>query len=677
MAFRNISFLLMIETHLLNTAWAMLRTRAQYLLFCLALLLCGQLVAQTPETLEQISENEKSAWIRAHRLEERGGLVSANNRSDIRYCRLHWAVDPAVRYIQGSVFTVFEPLVSVGSLEFDFSASLKMDSIRYHGQSLNFTRSGDILTVNFPSVLPALLSDSVTFYYQGTPSSTGFGSFEVNQHAGTPILWTLSEPYGAMEWWPCKQALNDKIDSVDIFITHPEAYRAASNGLLVEEKSAGGLTTTHWRHRYPIAAYLICMAVTNYEAFTVPAPDPGGTTQIVNYVYPENLNNAKTGVADNVAHLQLYNKLFGLYPFQEEKYGHAQFGWGGGMEHQTITFVGDFGFELLAHELAHHWFGDKVTCGSWQDIWLNEGFATYLSGLCYENLQPQYWQNFKQGRINSVTSQPGGSVFVTDTSSVGRIFSGRLSYAKGAMVLHGLRWVCGDSAFFAGVRNYVNDPALAYRYARTADLQAHLEASSGKDLNGYFADWFTGQGYPTYQVLWSQDAQGTVRFTLNQTQSHPSVSFFEMPVPLRLVGANGQMVDVRLEHTFSGQSFTWKPGFTVTNVLFDPNFWLISKDNVVTRVSKTQDLAAQGYSLLVSPNPVREGTVRVTIQAPASAQATLSIISATGAIVLTQQVSFAAGANNTRMAVDQLPKGHYTLVLATERGQMTTKLALD
>ncbi|MBK7970327.1 MAG: hypothetical protein IPK08_16080 [Bacteroidetes bacterium] len=177
------------------------------------------------------------------------------------------------------------------------------------------------------------------------------------------MIWTLSEPYGSSDWWPCKNGLTDKADSIDIFLNVPNAMTGASNGILIAETPNGTTKLFHWKHKYPIA-YLICMAVTNYVKYSL-CPLAGDTLEIVNYVYPEDSLLATSQTDEIVSMVQLYDTLFGVYPFHNEKYGHAQFGWGGGMEHQTMTFVSNFGFDLLAHELAHHWFGDKVTYGSW------------------------------------------------------------------------------------------------------------------------------------------------------------------------------------------------------------------------------------------------------------------------------------------------------------------------
>ena len=254
--------------------------------------------------------------------------------------------------------------------------------------------------------------------------------------------------------------------------------------------------------------------------------------EVQNYVYPEDSLAATDDTPMLIAQMQLYSNLFGEYPFANEQYGHAQFNYGGGMEHQTMSFMGGFSFELMAHELAHQWFGDKVTCGSWEDLWLNEGFATYLSGLCYEHLAPEKWLPFKYSQRDNITSRPDGSVRVQDTTSIQRLFSGRLTYAKGGFLVHMLRWVCGDDAFYAGCRNYLSDPALQYGSARTPQLKAHLEAASGMDLTEFFADWYVGEGYPIYKIRWSQNMDNTVTVEVNQTTSHPSVPFFEMPIPM-------------------------------------------------------------------------------------------------------------------------------------------------
>lgn len=575
-----------------------------------------------PNLLETIAKSEA----RGH------GAVFKSNGSpargyDLSHHRLELDVDPAVRAISGSVTHRLVALEPLSTVVFDLSSDLVVSSVTRGGQSMTFDHSADELSIPLTPNLLIGEALEIRIAYSGIPPETGFGSFVRTEHAGAPILWTLSEPYGARDWWPCKQDLNDKADSLDMLVTVPAGQRVASNGLLVaEDIQPDGRVRFHWRHRHPINYYLVAMAVTNYAVYSDFASLPNSTVEILNYVFPEDLGSAQNDTPQLISQLQLFSELFGEYPFADEKYGHTQFSWSGGMEHQTMSFMGNFSYELMAHELAHQWFGDLVTCGSWEDIWLNEGFATYLSGLCYEFLGPIWWMPFKQGRRDFIVSQPGGSVQCMDTTSVSSIFNSRLSYAKGAMVLHMLRWVCGDSAFFAGVNNYLYDPAIFNGSARTPQLVAHLEAASGKDLTEFMDSWYSGEGYPTYSLYWGQEENGTVELTLEQSTSHPSVDFFAMPVPIRF-WSNAQDTTVVLDHNFSGQSFLVELSAPVDSVQVDPDIWIVSGPSIVTAV-QTRRIG----ELRIHPNPVVD--LLFLDQAGASGTLPWTLYDATGRAVL-------------------------------------------
>ena len=606
--------------------------------------------------------------------------AGGDDQVDVTYGRYRWSVHPAIRYIQGSAFYRFTPLKPLNAWTLDLAAELQVDSVRWHGQHLNLDHGpSNLLTLIFPQTLAAGIADSLEIFYQGDPPNNGFGSFEVTEHAGVPVLWTLSEPYGARDWFPCHQDLNDKIDSCDIFITAPAGNRASSNGVLLSETTSNGFTTAHWSTRYPTAAYLLCMAVTNYTVYEHEVPFGNTVTKVLNYVYPEDLSASQAESPDIIGQMQLFDSLFGLYPFHLEKYGHTQFSWGGGMEHQTMTFVVNFNFELIGHELAHHWFGDKITCGSWEDIWLNEGFATYLAGLCYEHLRPQYWRQYRQVRLNSVVSKPGGSVLVNDTTDVYRVFSGRLSYSKGALVLHQLRWMLGDNAFFAALKNYLHDPALAYGYARTPDLKFHLEQAYGKDLTGYFADWYAGEGYPSYVVLWSQNASNELTVRLDQTSSLPSsVAFFEMPVPVKLYNTStGQDTLLVLDHTFSGQSFSAQLSFQADSLAFDPDLWLISANNIVSKLSAvpaTPDPVFAGINL--TPNPAHEQlTLALNARRETAFQAVL--LGLDGKRLAEWALRAVPGVNRFPLRLNSLPAGNYQLLLQGDGWQTGRNVAVE
>ncbi len=581
---------------------------------------------------------------------------------DLKYHRLEWMVDPGQLYISGVITSYFVPLVSnFNQMYFDLSGNLNINNVCYGSQSLNYSQlSGDILVINFPTSLMQGQLDSLKIEYQGTPSGSGFGSFANGDHNGTPVLWTLSEPYGAKEWWPCKQDLNDKIDSIDIFITTPELYRAASNGVLISETLNGTAKTYHWKHRYPIPAYLIAIAVTDYAVYSDFVPVPNASAiEVLNYVYPEDLTNAQSQTSNIIEIMQLFNNLFGIYPFADEKYGHAQFGWGGGMEHQTMSFMGGFSYGLQAHELAHQWFGDKVTCGSWEDIWLNEGFATYLTGITNEYLgSEQDWMNWKEGQIMTITDQPGGSVWVDDTTSVGRIFSGRLSYAKGSMLLHMLRWVIGDDDFYMAINNYLSDPNLAFSYAHTENLQAHLEAQSGISLTEFFNDWFYGEGYPSY-MLSSVVNGNTIDISINQISSMPnSVPFFEMPLPVYVSGQGMDSV-LRLDHVFTGQTFSVNLPFVVDSVVFDPELWILSTANSSGLLVDVEHVFNETF-VEIYPNPAN-----AILNIQASTQISrIEVLSVIGAVIKEKQVKDRI----VSIEIDDLVPGTYFIRIYSNDG---------
>ena len=527
---------------------------------------------------------------------------------DVTYHKLEFTINPAAYFVSGKVTTTYTALANMNSVTFDLVTQMVVTSVKKNNISLTFTQNAsNELVITLPVTQAIGTSATVEIIYSGAPPSGGFGSFAATTHNGSPVLWTLSEPFGARDWWPCKQDLNDRINSIDVYITAPSQYIAVSNGLEQSQVVNGANKTTHFHHGYPIPAYLICMAATNYTVYTQTAGTAPNTYPIVNYVYPENFSSTVQAQLDQTPLiLDLFSNLFEIYPFHNEKYGHAQFGWGGGMEHTTVSFMNNFSRSLIAHEMGHQWFGDKITCGTWKDIWLNEGFATYLASLVIENFDgTAAFVTDKTNMINSITSQTGGAVYLTDTeaTNVGRIFSSRLTYNKGAMVLEMLRFKMGDTAFFQALKNYLSDPSLAYGYAVTANLKSHLEAVYGSSLTEFFNDWIYNQGYPSYTITAQNWGAGQGRFTINQTQSNSSVGYFEMPVPVRIFGSNGEQQDIVLNNTVNGEVIIQPINFPIASVEFDPEMHLISKNNNISLANEIFDLEK---AISLYPNPAND-----------------------------------------------------------------------
>lgn len=533
---------------------------------------------------------------------------------DITYHKLEFTVDPAVYSIAGKVTTTFTALSNMNTVTFDFYkkpvVSFVISSVKMNNVTLAFSHNNSHeLVITLPSTLTTGNSATVEITYSGAPS-TAEQAFTTETHSGAPVLFTLSEPFGARDWWPCKQDLNDKVNSIDVYITAPSQYISVSNGIeTTAPVIVGANKTTHFHHSYPIPAYLIAIAVTNYNVFnqqgglgTVASP----YYPIINYIYPETAASTQTSLAVTPGIINLYETLIGDYPFRNEKYGHAQFGVGGGMEHTTVSFMGSWSRGLIAHEMAHQWFGDKITCGTWKDIWLNEGITEYMSGLVVENQDGSAaFVSWKNGKSTNITSQPSGNLYLTDLQAmdVNRIFSSRLTYDKGSMVTNMIRFRMGDTNFFQALKNYLADPALAYGYALTPQFQAHMEVVSGQSFTEFFNDWVYNQGYPTYSITAQNINPGQVRFVVNQTQSDPSVTFFEMPVPVRVFGSGGQQMDFILQNTTNGQIFLENVPFVVTSVVFDPNKDIISKNNTATLGTEDYILA---QAIQMYPNPAAD-----------------------------------------------------------------------
>jgi aminopeptidase N len=512
---------------------------------------------------------------------------------DITYYKLDLTVSTSPGYLQGVVTA--KALSQVGgltSVSLDLRNTLTVDSVRLGSTKLTYLHNNSILTIALdrgygPGELIAL-----EIFYGGQPSSSGLGSFTFDSYAGSPWVYTLSEPYGAMDWWPCKDHPSDKADSADIWVTVDTTLKVGSNGRLVAVVNNGNGTHTYrWSERHPISTYLISMAIARYAEFTnwwkYSETD---SMPVLNYVLPTHLSNAQRNLPKTVGMLTIFSDLFGLYPFADEKYGHAEFGWGGGMEHQTMTSLVSFGSSLVAHELSHQWFGDMITCANWPNIWMNEGFATYAEALYLERLTGVSSYKADIGYDMMSASYASGSVYVQDTADVNHLFDGNLVYAKGAVILHMLRHVLGDSIFFHSLKSYATDPRFRFNVATTEDFQGVCETESGKDLDFFFSEWVYGEGYPHYTYSWRAipDTDGGFIVPITITQSGTSQpAFFSMPIDFRLTGA-GLDTTVILFNNAAEQYFIVHVPVEPTAGSLDPDDWILKS---ATRVSET-DIAS-------------------------------------------------------------------------------------
>ncbi len=460
---------------------------------------------------------------------------------DAKYWELHFNVTDISGQILGgiAVLTSRSNVHSLSSIDYNFTTGMTVDSVRMNGLPVSYTRPTNILRVTLDRVYNIGELFTTTVYFHGHPDPSGFGSFTWASHNGQPIVSTLSEPEGARDWWPCKDAPHDKADSADVYITCGSSYTGVSNGVLVSNQDNGdGTRTFHWNISYPISSYLICLAVSNYQSFTnwYTGID-GDSMPITNYVYPELYSQAVEDFNIVPGALEIYASMFGEYPFFREKFGYSLFPWGGGMEHQDNVFMGSMlisGYHyydwITIHEMSHQWFGDAITCDIWPDVWMNEGFASYCEALYYERLYGfTYYVNYE---LNSNgVSDPSGPIY-----NPGDLFNGNTVYNKGSWVLHMLRGVMGDSAFFQGMRSYANNPDCQYGTITTRGFQHLMEPFYGDSLGWFFDEWVWGQNRPVYRYSWTKSDLGNGQYEvflhLRQTQASPAPNVFVMPIKI-------------------------------------------------------------------------------------------------------------------------------------------------
>ncbi|GAB3993061.1 M1 family aminopeptidase [Spirosoma daeguense] len=551
---------------------------------------------------------------------------------------------------------------------------LRVDSVKTGNQKLTFLHAQNRLTITPAQPLANGQAFTVTVFYQGVPISRDLGSFRFSRHERTtdPVIWSLSEPYGAPDWFPCKDTPGDKADSSSVRITAPAQFVSVSNGTLVSTiNNPDGTRTYHWRNSYPIAQYLISVAMSNYTRYDTPFTYGNQTLPITHYVYPEVLPQVRSNLDLTPEMMGIFSERFGPYPFLREKYGHAQIGLGtGGMEHQTVSSMeaGAFSQNVIAHELAHQWFGDKITCRDWQNIWLNEGFASYAEAIYAESIGGQTTYQTTMDNFMSRARNARGSLYVQDISNFTNIFNGNRTYAKGASVLHMLRNVVGDSAFYRSLRTYVATPSVAYNNAVTEDFQAVVQQVAGKDLTYFFKQWIYGEGFPTYQVSYTQGSSATsaiVRLTQRNTIASNPVSF-TMPVQLRIRSAVGDTI-VTVFNDQTTQTFTVPSRGLITNVVVDPNNWILknveASTQLVTAISEPVDV-----NLRVYPNPTTE-QIEIDFKTYTSGTVTYSLTSLLGQNVRTEQdKALPSGKHHRIIRLQSLAAGRYTLTVDTPDG---------
>ncbi|HEX7356598.1 MAG TPA: M1 family aminopeptidase [Ignavibacteriaceae bacterium] len=573
---------------------------------------------------------ESANWIEKKIFEE-NFLIDTTTDAKFYYITLEVSIDSS--FINGNVFFVIESKINnLAQITLDLTDSLVVNNIS--GSVVSFNRSHDKITLQLDRNYNQGESVSFTVYYSGVPpilNNTKGMRYETHGNS-EPIIATLSTPYLAHLWYPCKDGPGDKVDSVYMDIIIPDTtingnkLIAVSNGSLENVISENGKSIFKWRERYPIVPYYVMIAVSNYSQFQQTIHDSLGNYPIIYNVFKSDSNISVQGTLQIPDAINFFSNKFGPYPFRNEKYGMTQLGFYGAIENQTNTVQNTLnaGWIMVSvHELSHMWFGDMITCSDWHHGWLNEGFATYSEALYQEHL---YGFNSYKTYLRNYKYFQGGTLYLQNIDDPFSVFID-IIYLKGAWVLHMLRGVLGDDVFFNCLKQYAKDPGFTYKHASTKDFKMICENVSGQDLDYFFNQWIYDEYYPIYNCIYHYDAGLNLLYiSLSQSQAQNGWrSVFKMPVKLKVKFTSGSDTLITVWNDQQNQDYQISLSRQVQSITIDPDEWILRTIGTVTSITDETSSQILSYKLFDNyPNPFNP-TTKISWQSPAGSWQTLKI----------------------------------------------------
>ena len=500
----------------------------------------------------------------------------------VRY-ELRARIEPAAHRLGGEATLRLRTPAAISTLGIDLVDAMQVEAVAVDGVATAFTHQHDLIAVPLTRGWEAGHQGDVRIRFSGSPAADG--TFAFGEHAGVAVAASNGLPYSARDWWPSIDRPSAKARSALMSFTVPAGMIAVSNGTLRGRmRNADGTATYTWDEPSPIYSDVISVAVTNFAEFDLPVTlRSGARLTMTFYAFPEDLAKARAQFGVLAKMIVHHEGRFGPYPFAGEKYGVAEFPVPSFREHQTIPSLGpnfitgnDRYDRILAHELAHQWFGNSVTVANWSEIWLNEGFATYASALWLESLHGADGLAQEMRRLDVLTAPPVngvapsefvGSLFIADPEHDPQLL-GRTTFNKGAWTLHMLRHVVGDDAFFTSLRRYAAE--YRGRTVTTADFQRVCETVSGANLAAFFRQWVYGTGRPVYRMAWTQ--RGAV-LNVSVAQNQPG-DVFTMPLDVQVVTGRGERT-YRFVDDRRTQTFTTTVDGTVKSVVLDPGGFVL------------------------------------------------------------------------------------------------------
>nr|HEX4316931.1 M1 family aminopeptidase [Kofleriaceae bacterium] len=508
---------------------------------------------------------------------------AADRVIDIEHLALVLDVDPARRAISGTATLRARALAAhTRTIELD-AVELEIESVRLSNQPVPFRHDGKKLRVELPAPLAIGSALELAIAYRGSPRR---GLYFIAPDDGYPDkptqVWSQGQDEDSRHWFPCFDSPHEKA-TTEVTVTVPANLFALSNGVLVSDRTVGNRRTLHWRLDVPHSCYLVTLAVGDFATIETTWRD----TPVVYYVERGREAEAERTLARTPAMLELFSTKFGVaYPYPRYAQVFVADFIFGGMENTSATSLTDTVLlderasldydvdALVAHELAHQWFGDLVTCRDWGEGWLNEGFATYSEYL---------WREHHEGRDSAdLELDEWGEMYMGEDGHRYRrtiatklfdepidIFDHHL-YEKGGRVLHMLRDVLGDDAFFASLAHYLGKHK--HGVVESRDLARAIEDATGRVVDWFFSQWvIDGAGHPELDVKLAWDAEAKLAtVSVEQTQKVDATTpLFRVPTRVRF-RVNDRDVDVALDLRDPRHVFHLRLDAEPTQIIFDP-----------------------------------------------------------------------------------------------------------
>jgi len=466
----------------------------------------------------------------------RGKLTSLRTCYDVLFYDLNVSVDPTTQSVRGNNKIRFKAITTFDRMQVDLFANMKIEQILFRSMSLPFIREFNAVFIQFPARVEAGTVDEVNIIYSGRPqipdpASLAGGIFWLQDKDGQYWIETVTQGSGASLWWPCKDHLSDKPDSMKISVTVPRGLTDISNGRLLRKiELPGNLTRFDWYVSYPITNYGVAMNIGNYLPFSDKYISRQDTLPLHYYCMPHDANVAKKIFKHVKPMLSVFENSFGKYPFRRDGFTVMQSIYP--MEHQSAVSIGSIFnpinsetydsldiIRTLWHECAHEWWGNNVTIKDMADLWIHEAFATYAEVLAYEQLSGQ------AAMLKYLKEQtPGNKEAILGKYDVNDFHLGDM-YPKGALLLHTLRnLIDNDSAWFDLLRSI--QIHFAFQTITTIDLVNYINEKTKTDYTYFFEQYLTHASIPKLQLLFKKEGSVThVRYRWNS-----EVEKFSMPV---------------------------------------------------------------------------------------------------------------------------------------------------